>query len=77
MIDTKDFYEIDAAANSTRDKVEKGQWQEAFEHFVYTLAIISNKTCDIDLYNILTKKRCNSYLSRKSFYDEGIRSFLI
>ncbi|XP_070150580.1 retinoid-inducible serine carboxypeptidase [Polyergus mexicanus] len=62
MVDTADFNEIDAAANSTKDKIEKGQWTEALVDCSYTQAIILEKTCNVDVYNILTKKKCNSSL---------------
>ncbi|XP_029671035.1 retinoid-inducible serine carboxypeptidase-like [Formica exsecta] len=62
MVDTADFNEINAAANSTKDKIEKGQWTEALIDCSYTQAIISEKTCNVDVYNILTKKKCNSSL---------------
>lgn len=78
MIDTRDFYEIDAAANDTRYKIETSQWQEALVDFSYTQSIISEKTCNIDVFNILTKRKCD-HLSPQEllFLNEGIRSFLI
>ncbi|XP_029671006.1 retinoid-inducible serine carboxypeptidase-like [Formica exsecta] len=60
MIDTEDFKEINTAANSTKDKVEKDQWLEAFHCCLYTSSIIFEKTCDLNIYNILTRKKCNS-----------------
>ncbi|XP_029671008.1 retinoid-inducible serine carboxypeptidase-like isoform X2 [Formica exsecta] len=64
MIDTEDFNEINAAANNTRDKIETGQWQAATLHCIYTRDLILEKTYDVDIYNILTKKKWNySYLS--------------
>lgn len=74
MIDTKDFYEIDAMANDTRNKIETGQWREALIDYSFTQSIISEKTCNIDFYNILTKRKCNSSLLPKDllFFNEGI-----
>ncbi|KAM0736646.1 Retinoid-inducible serine carboxypeptidase [Formica fusca] len=64
MIDTEDFNEINAAANNTRDKIETGQWQAATLHCIYTRDLVLEKTYDVDIYNILKKKKWNySYLS--------------
>ncbi|XP_050458000.1 retinoid-inducible serine carboxypeptidase-like isoform X1 [Cataglyphis hispanica] len=71
MIDTRDFYEIDAAANYTRYKIETRQWQEAFVDYSYTQSIISEKTCNIDFYNILTKWKCDHLLPQELlFFNE-------
>ncbi|XP_050457994.1 retinoid-inducible serine carboxypeptidase-like [Cataglyphis hispanica] len=71
MIDTKDFYEIDAAANDTRNKIETGQWLEALIDFSFTQSLILEKTCNIDFYNILTKRKCDHLLPQELlFFNE-------
>ncbi|KAL6430083.1 hypothetical protein ACFW04_007700 [Cataglyphis niger] len=71
MIDTRDFYEIDAAANDTRNKIETGQWQEALADCTYTQSITSETTCNIDFFNILTKTKCDHLLPQELlFFNE-------
>lgn len=61
-------------ANETKNKVETGQWLEALIDYSFTQSIILEKTCNVDFYNILIKKKCNSSLSLKDllFFNEGI-----
>ncbi|KAL6430080.1 hypothetical protein ACFW04_007699 [Cataglyphis niger] len=79
MIDINDFYLIDYVASNIRNKIETGLWPEAFIAYSYTLNVILEKTCNIDFYNILTKKKCISSLSLKDllFFEDALYENII
>lgn len=73
MVDTEGFKKIDAAAQITKNKVERGSWTAATEEWSNTEQVILAETYNIDFYNILTK-RYRSSTRDASFLRKGIIS---
>ncbi|KAH0945124.1 hypothetical protein HN011_002202 [Eciton burchellii] len=59
MVDTEGFKKIDAAAQRTKNRIDIGEWKEATQYWAYTQSIVLIETCNVDFYNILTKKHCS------------------
>jgi hypothetical protein len=59
MVDTEGFKKIDAAAQRTKNRIDIGEWKEATQYWAYTQGIVLIETCNVDFYNILTKKHCS------------------
>lgn len=80
MIDTEGFKEIDAAARMTKDKTDTEKWKLATQYWAYTQNVVLEKTCNVDFYNILTKRRCSHqhYLWAQNVQsiDEGTYTYL-
>jgi len=79
MVDTEGFKKIDAAAQRTKNRIDIGEWKEATEYWARTQGVVLKETCNVDFYNILTKKECSqlyNLLTRKNVrsIDGGMHS---
>lgn len=66
MVDTEGFEKIDAAAQITRKKVERGEWTQATQEWSNTQRVVLQKTYNVDFYNILTKRGSNYHSSTQN-----------
>ncbi|CAB0030123.1 unnamed protein product [Trichogramma brassicae] len=72
MIDTSGYFDVQRAANRTRDAIKKNQWSLATDLWAYTGNIIIRSTRNIDFYNILTKVRTSPAMRAIRINKEGL-----
>ncbi|XP_014230834.1 retinoid-inducible serine carboxypeptidase-like [Trichogramma pretiosum] len=76
MVDTSGYFDIQRAANRTRDAVKTNQWSLATNLWAYTENVIMRVTRNIDFYNILTKVRTSQAMRVFRDNEESAKSLV-
>jgi len=78
MIDTEGYKKINSWAQRTKLRVDIGEWKEATQYWGYTQSVVLRETCNVDFYNILTKRECSEFYhlltENVQSIDEGTHS---